>query len=202
MGCNTTMLFGALLLAAYLAGSVSAAIVVCRALGVGDPRAGGSGNPGATNVLRLAGKGPAAVTLLGDAGKGVLPVLLAAAFGLQGWQLTAIGLAAFAGHLFPIFYGLRGGKGVATFLGVNLALDPWLAACFVLTWLAIAGVTRYSSLAALVATAVLPLAAAWRGADAGSVVLFVVMAALIYWRHRGNIGQLLAGTEKRIGQKA
>ena len=202
MGCNTAMLFGALLLAAYLAGSVSAAIVVCRALGVGDPRAGGSGNPGATNVLRLAGKGPAAVTLLGDAGKGVLPVLLAAALGLHGWQLTAIGLAAFAGHLFPVFYGLRGGKGVATFLGVNLALDPWLALCFVLTWLAVAGVTRYSSLAALVATAVLPLVAAWRGADAGSVVLFVAMAALIYWRHRGNIGQLLAGTEKRIGQKA
>jgi len=196
------MLLAVLLVGAYLTGSVSAAIVVCRVLGVADPREVGSRNPGATNVLRHAGKAAAAVTLLGDAGKGVVPVLVGAALGVDGWALTAIGAAAFLGHLYPVYYGFTGGKGVATFLGINFALDWRYGLCFAATWLAVAFATRYSSLAALVATAALPVAAGLLGADAGTVVLYGAMAALIFWRHRGNIRNLRTGTEKRIGQKA
>lgn len=196
------MLFAALLIAAYLVGSVSSAIIVCRLLGVADPREVGSGNPGTTNVLRHAGKKAAAVTLLGDAGKGIVPVLVAAALGFAPPQLTLIAFAAFVGHLYPVYYGFEGGKGVATFLGVNLALDPRLGAAFVGAWLLVALVARYSSLAALVATALVPVAAAWLGQPLTAVGVFVAMAALIFWRHKSNIANLLGGTEKRIGQKA
>ncbi len=201
MRCNSLMLFIALLIAAYLIGSVSSAIIVCRLLGVADPREVGSGNPGATNVLRHAGKKAAAVTLLGDAGKGVIPVLIAAALGYAPPQLTLIAFAAFAGHLYPLYYGFDGGKGVATFLGVNLALDWRLGATFVGVWLVVALVLRYSSLAALIATALIPVAAAWLGQPLVAVAVFVAMAVLIFWRHQGNIRNLLGGTEKRIGQK-
>lgn len=191
-----------LVVVAYLMGSVSTAVLVCRALGVADPREVGSRNPGATNVLRHAGKGAAAVTLLGDAAKGLVPVLVGHALGLEFTWLAAVGLAAFLGHLYPVFYGFVGGKGVATFIGVTLALDWRLGASFVGVWLAMAFALRWSSLAALVATASMPLVT-WRlGAPPAAVGLVVAMCALVYWRHRGNIQNLLNGTEKKIGQKA
>ena len=191
-----------LLVAAYCLGSVATAVIVCRILRIADPREVGSGNPGATNVLRHGGKKAAIVTLLGDAGKGIVPVLLAQSLGLAAPATTAIGLAAFLGHLFPVFYGFKGGKGVATFIGVTCALEPWLGLSFVVIWLSIAALTRYSSLAALVATAATPGVAWWLGEPPAAVALFIVMAALIYWRHRRNLGALIAGTEQKIGQKA
>ena len=195
------MLAAALTVGAYLLGSMSTAIMVCRLSGAADPRDVGSGNPGATNVLRHAGRGAAAVTLVGDVGKGALPVVLAAGLGIQPPWLTAIGLAAFLGHLFPIYYAFRGGKGVATFLGVNLALEPWLGLLFMGVWFGMALASRYSSLAALIAALVVPPAAFWLGADPISVGLYALMTILIYWRHHANIVNLVHGTEKRIGSK-
>jgi glycerol-3-phosphate acyltransferase PlsY len=195
----TTLL---LAVGAYALGSVATAVVVCKALGLTDPREAGSGNPGATNVLRIGGKKAAAVTLLGDAGKGVVPVLVAHALGLTPPALTLVGVAAFIGHLFPVFYGFRGGKGVATLIGVNLALSPWLGLAFVATWLGVAAVTRYSSLSALVATALTPAFAWFLGQPPAAVGLFAVMSVLVFWRHRPNIANLLGGREKKIGQKA
>lgn len=201
--CNSSMLLSAcLVVAAYALGSISTAIVVSRVLGLSDPRQVGSGNPGATNVLRYAGKKAAAVTLLGDALKGVLPVLLGAALGLEAPLLTAVGVAAFLGHLFPVYYGFSGGKGVATFIGVNLALNPWVGIGFVVLWLLVALALRYSSLAALVATALTPVLAWYFGEPPLALVLYTFMAVLIFVRHRSNITKLLAGEEKKIGQKA
>ncbi|MEX2480502.1 MAG: glycerol-3-phosphate 1-O-acyltransferase PlsY [Gammaproteobacteria bacterium] len=196
------LLVPALLVAAYCLGSIATAVIVCRLCGLADPRGVGSGNPGATNVLRLGSKKAAGMTLLGDVGKGILPVVVAQSLGLQAPVTTAVGLAAFLGHLYPVFYRFQGGKGVATFIGVSLALEPWLGLAFAASWLVVAMVTRYSSLAALVATAVTPVAAWWLGAPPAALAMFALMAALIYWRHGRNISALLAGTEKKIGQKA
>jgi len=197
------MLISALLIvAAYLLGSISTAIVVCRAIGAADPREVGSRNPGATNVLRHAGKGPAAVTLLGDAAKGLVPVLIAHALGLPTALVTAVGFAAFLGHLYPVYYGFEGGKGVATFIGVTLALNPFIGLSFIGTWLVVAFALRYSSLAALVATAATPVTSWALGQPPAAVALIGAMGALVYWRHRGNIRNLLDGSEKKIGQKA
>ncbi|MCB1749655.1 MAG: glycerol-3-phosphate 1-O-acyltransferase PlsY [Gammaproteobacteria bacterium] len=195
----TTLL---LAIGAYALGSVASAVIVCRALGLTDPREVGSGNPGATNVLRIGGKKAAAITLLGDTGKGIIPVLIGHALGLAPPALTLVGVAAFLGHLFPVFYGFRGGKGVATLIGVNLALSPWLGLAFVGTWLAVAAVTRYSSLSALVATALTPVFAWALGQPPAAVALFSVMTVLVFWRHRPNIANLVGGREKKIGQKA
>ncbi len=191
----------ALIIGAYLLGSVSTAIIVCKLLGVADPREVGSGNPGATNVLRHAGKGPAAATLIGDAGKGVIPVALGHVVGITSPGLTVVALAAFLGHLYPIYYAFRGGKGVATFLGVNLALDPWVGVTFIAVWLLMALLMRYSSLAALTAAAATPFTAFWLGEPPAAVAVFIIMVALVFWRHRTNIGHLIAGTEKKIGQQ-
>lgn len=187
---------------AYLLGSLSTAIVVCRVIGATDPREAGSRNPGATNVLRIAGKGPAAVTLLGDSAKGLIPVLLGHALGLDATWLAAIALAAFLGHLYPLYYGFEGGKGVATFIGVTLALNPWMGTSFVAIWLLVALALRWSSLAALVATACMPLVSWWLQAPPAAVAMVGVMSLLVFWRHQGNIRNLLNGTEKKIGQKA
>lgn len=192
----------ALTIAAYLLGSVSTAIVVCRVLGVADPRGVGSGNPGATNVLRHAGKGAAAATLLGDAGKGVVPVLAGHALGIDTPALTLVGVAAFLGHLYPVYYGFEGGKGVATFIGVSLALNVWIGLGFIALWLAVALGLRYSSLAALTAAALTPLVAFAAGEPPVSVGLIALMVVLVFWRHRSNIANLRAGREKKIGQKA
>lgn len=186
----------------YLCGSLSSAILVCRALGKADPRTTGSGNPGATNVLRAHGRGPAAATLAGDVAKGLVPVLLAHALGGSPFAIALSGLGAFLGHLFPVFFQFRGGKGVATYIGVLFGLSPWLGLAFCLTWLGTAAVTRYSSLAALVATVITPLAALAGGMAAPVVLVLIVMAGAIFWRHQENIARLRAGTESRIGRKA
>ena len=191
------------LLAAYLIGSVSFAVVVSRVMGLADPRTYGSGNPGATNVLRTGNRLAALLTLLGDALKGVAAVLIARgvapSLGLDENTVMLAGLAAFMGHLFPVFHRFQGGKGVATAAGVLLAVDPVVGGGTLATWLIIAFFFRYSSLAALVAAAFAPF---WQvllhGADQRALAV-AVMGALLIWRHRVNIGRLLAGTESRIG---
>ena len=189
-----------LVAAGYLLGSVATAVLVSRALGVADPRSGGSGNPGATNVLRLAGRKAAALTLAGDILKGVVPVLVARAADLPPGAVALVGLAAFLGHLYPAFFGFRGGKGVATALGVLLAMEPYLGAAVLFTWMAVAGVTRYSSLAALVASVLAPVYAWVLSGDRGVIGAVALMAVLLVWRHRANIRRLVAGEEGRIGR--
>ena len=193
-------------LAAYLIGSLSFAVIVSRAMGLNDPRTYGSGNPGATNVLRSGNKAAAIATLLLDALKGFVPVVLVGEFGgahgLDEGTLALVGLAAFLGHLWPVFFGLKGGKGVATAAGVLLGLNPWLGLATLATWLIIAAFSRYSSLASLVAAAFAPFyqILIWGG---GPVAIAVtVMGALLVYRHKANIAKLLAGTESRLGQKA
>lgn len=188
-----------LVVAGYLVGSIATAVLVSRALGVADPRSGGSGNPGATNVLRLAGRKAAALTLAGDVLKGLVPVLAARAAELPPAMVALVGLAAFLGHLFPVFFGFKGGKGVATALGALLGLEPLLGAAVLATWLVVAGVTRYSSLAALVASVLAPGYAWVLSGDRGLVGAVAVMAVLLAWRHRANVRRLLAGEEGRIG---
>jgi acyl phosphate:glycerol-3-phosphate acyltransferase len=185
----------------YLLGSVSSAIVVARLLGLRDPREVGSGNPGATNILRYGGKIAAVVVLLGDALKGVVAVLIARWLTDDLWIVALTGGAAFLGHLFPIFFRFRGGKGVATAFGVWLALVPWVGVAMVATWLAIAAIFRYSSLSALVATAAGPLYVWWLAPESAYLSVMVVMALLLFYRHRSNISNLIAGREGRIGSK-
>ncbi|UCG96510.1 MAG: glycerol-3-phosphate 1-O-acyltransferase PlsY [Burkholderiales bacterium] len=192
--------------ASYLLGSVSFAVVVSRLFGLADPRSYGSGNPGATNVLRSGSKAAAALTLLGDAAKGAVAVWLVRALGPQfgvgelGVALAA--LAAFVGHLYPIFFGFKGGKGVATFLGALLALNfgGGLLACA--TWLAVAAAFRYSSLSSLCAALLAPLALLWLTGAADLSLVVAAMSALLILRHRQNIANLLAGRERRIGEKS
>ena len=192
-----------LIIFGYLAGSVSSAIIVCKLLGLPDPRTEGSGNPGATNVLRLGGKKAAFVTLLGDMLKGMIPTLVAHyAIPQTDIGLALVGLAAFAGHLFPVFFGFSGGKGVATALGV---LIGWYWPVFLLagaTWLIVAFLTRYSSLSALVAFLMAPLYIYLFVDSYPLPVATALMAVLLFVRHSQNIKNLLSGKEKRIGQKA
>ncbi len=196
--------------AAYLVGSLSFAVIVSRAMGLNDPRTFGSKNPGATNVLRSGSKAAAIITLLLDAAKGWLPVMLVKWFG-QPWGLgdgtvAAVGLAAFLGHLYPVFFKFEGGKGVATALGVLFAINGWLGLATALTWLIIAYFFRYSSLASLVAAAFAPVyylfgdRVAWY-ADKSITLAIFVMALFLFWRHRENIGRLLAGKESKLGPK-
>ena len=189
-----------LVAAGYLIGSIATAVLVSRALGAADPRSGGSGNPGATNVLRLAGRGAAALTLAGDILKGVVPVLVARAADLPPGVVALVGLAAFLGHLYPAFFGFRGGKGVATALGVLLAMAPYLGVAVLATWMVVAGVSRYSSLAALVASVIAPGYAWVLSGDRGVIGAVALMAVLLVWRHRANIRRLVAGEEGRIGR--
>ena len=183
---------------AYLLGSISTAIITCKLMGLPDPRTVGSNNPGATNVLRYGGKKAAAITLLGDGLKGLIPVLIGQAVGLDYTGLILIGIAAFLGHLYPIFYGFNGGKGVATAIGVFLAVNVWGGLAFVATWLLMAKGFKISSLAALIATALSPLYF-WLITGHGMLTLGVtVMALLIFWRHQSNIRNLLSGTEDKI----
>jgi glycerol-3-phosphate acyltransferase PlsY len=189
--------------AAYLLGSLPFAVLVSRALRQADPRTYGSGNPGATNVLRGAGRLAAALTLMGDAGKGALAVWLGRSVGDGGATLAiACGAAAFLGHVFPVFLGFRGGKGVATFLGVLLAFEPWLGLTCCALWLAVAFASRYSSLASLTAAVGAPLLLGLiDGADV-KLGMVLAMGALLVWRHRANIANLSAGTETQIGARA
>ncbi len=182
------------LLVAYLLGSVCTAIPVCHLLGLPDPRTQGSGNPGATNVLRVGGKGPALLTLSGDMLKAVIPVLIARLLHATPLMAALVGLAAFLGHLFPLFYHFQGGKGVATAFGVIWTLHPLLGLGTTLIWLLVFYFTRTSSLAALLAFGTLPLAA-WF-ADATQFPVLLLMALLLFFRHHRNIRALLRGEER------
>jgi len=183
----------------YLLGSLPFAVIVSKAFGLPDPRQHGSRNPGATNVLRTGHKLAAALTLLGDAAKGWLAMFIAAKIGAGETAVALTGLAAFAGHLYPLFLGFKGGKGVATALGVLIGLDGWIALGAVLAWLATAAVTRYSSLAALLAATLALSLAFWRHGGDETAAVVGTITALIFWRHRANIARLLAGTESKIG---
>ncbi|MFN6961681.1 MAG: glycerol-3-phosphate 1-O-acyltransferase PlsY [Rhodocyclaceae bacterium] len=189
------------LILGYLIGSLPFAVIVSKLFGLADPRSHGSGNPGATNVLRTGNKLAAALTLLGDAGKGWLAMVVAAKLGAGETARALTGLAAFLGHLYPIFLGFKGGKGVATALGVLIGLDGTVAAGAALAWLSTASVTRYSSLAALVAACLAPLVTLARHGLDSVFLVVATMCVLLIWRHKANIRRLLAGTESRIGQK-
>jgi glycerol-3-phosphate acyltransferase PlsY len=189
------------LILGYLLGSIPFGLILTRLGGTDDIRSIGSGNIGATNVLRTGRKGLAVATLLGDALKGTAAVLLARHFWGGDAPLVAA-LGAFLGHLFPVWLGLKGGKGVATFLGVLLGLHWPLFVAFAFIWLAVAVVTRYSSAAALAASAMIPLVAASSGTMLHAVLLLALMAALLWWKHSENIRRLMDGTEGKIGQKS
>ncbi len=183
----------------YLLGTIPFGVIITRFAGLGDVRSIGSGNIGATNVLRTGRKGLAAATLLGDALKGTVAVLIAGRlFGPEA--ALAAGLGAFLGHLFPVWLGFKGGKGVATFLGVLLALSPLGLLAFAAIWLGLAFTLKYSSLAALAASAATPLVL-WALGQPGVAALFLGLAALLWWKHAPNIRRLIDGTEGRIGQK-
>lgn len=197
-------------LLAYLIGSLSFAVIVSRLMGLQDPRSYGSKNPGATNVLRSGSKAAAIVTLLLDAAKGWFPVLLVKWFGSQyglgeGTQ-ALVGLAAFLGHLYPVFFGFAGGKGVATAAGVLLALEPWLGVAVLVTWILIALFFRYSSLASIVAAVFAPAyyllvdGVIWDASGAKTMAM-AVMAILLIYRHQENISRLMSGTESKLGKK-
>lgn len=185
---------------AYLLGSLSAAIITCKMMGLPDPRTIGSQNPGATNVLRTGSKKAAALTLFGDFLKGLLPVLLGLAFKVEPLGLALIGMAAFLGHLYPIFFGFRGGKGVATALGVILGLSWQVGLAALLTWLLMAKVFKISSLSALTAAALTPLYCWLLAPQVEYILLFSVMSLLLIWRHRSNIQKLMSGAEGKIGK--
>lgn len=189
----------------YLIGSVSFAVVVSKSMGLDDPRQYGSGNPGATNVLRSGNKLAALLTLLGDALKGVVAVWLASALapslGLDFIDVMLAGVAAFVGHIFPVFHRFVGGKGVATAAGVLIALSPVVGVATVATWLIIAFFFRYSSLAALVAAIFAPTFWLYLFGPGPAVWPIIAMSALLIWRHRSNIAKLLRGEESRIGDK-
>jgi glycerol-3-phosphate acyltransferase PlsY len=184
----------------YLLGSVSSAIVIAKLMGLQDPRQVGSGNPGATNVLRYGGKKAAILTLIGDVLKGVIPVVAARLLTNEPIVIAATAVAAFLGHLFPVFHGFKGGKGVATALGVFLALNPWVGLLLAGTWLAMAYVFRYSSLSALVASVLAPVYVTWLQPGWPFLVATVLMSALLIARHHKNIRNLIAGTETKIGK--
>ncbi len=197
-------------LAAYLIGSLSFAVIVSRVMGLKDPRSFGSKNPGATNVLRSGSKPAAVITLLLDGAKGWLPVVLVkwygAKYGLGDATVALVGVAAFMGHLYPVFFKFAGGKGVATALGVLLGINAWLGLATALTWLIIAFFFRYSSLASLVAVAFAPAyyvfgdRIAWY-ADKSITLALLVIGLFLAWRHRENINRLVAGTESKLGAK-
>jgi glycerol-3-phosphate acyltransferase PlsY len=188
----------ALVIFAYLLGSVSTAIITCKLMGLPDPRTTGSNNPGATNVLRVGGKKAALITLLGDMLKGLIPVLIGQALHLSYGWLFLVGFAAFLGHLFPIYYNFKGGKGVATALGVYFGINFWAGLCIAAIWLFMAKVLKISSAAALIATLLAPLIFYWFTHSTSLAWGMVLMTALIWWRHQSNIKNLLAGKEGKI----
>lgn len=188
-------------LLAYLMGSVSSAIIVCKMMGLPDPRTQGSKNPGATNVLRIGGKKSAIITLLGDMLKGVIPVLIAKALGFDSLGLSLVAFAAFIGHLYPLFFDFEGGKGVATALGCILALSFPAGLCWLATWLLMAVLFRYSSLASLTASVLAPFYC-WYFTQSHVIALSIAaMSVILIIRHKTNIKKLLAGQESKIGKK-
>lgn len=200
----------AAVLVAYLLGSMSFAVIVSRLMGLRDPRTYGSQNPGATNVLRSGNKAAAVLTLLLDAAKGWLPVWavqrLGETFGWWEGTLALVALAAFLGHLYPVFFRFKGGKGVATAAGVLIGIEPWLGLATLASWVIVAGFMRYSSLAAIVAAVFAPVfylfghGVAWYAARPVALAI-AVMGLLLIWRHRENINRLIAGKESKLGAK-
>ena len=197
---NEKILISGFMLLAYLVGSISSAVLVSRLFGLPDPRQAGSHNPGATNVLRLGGKWPAALTLLGDVLKGFVPVFIAKIFLINPWGIGLIGLLAFLGHLYPLYFNFVGGKGVATFWGVLMAWHPFLALAFGFTWLLVAFLLRISSLASLVAS-ILSIVYTYFFLGVPYAIIIVIMVLGIFLRHQGNIKRLVKGQEPRIGRK-
>src|ERR1700693_1209688 len=199
------MTTAAFVLIAYLMGSLSFAVIVSRAFALPDPRSYGSGNPGATNVLRTGRKLAALLTLMGDGGKGWLAVFLAARYA-AGYGVDATGVAACAvavllGHVFPVFFRFKGGKGVSTVAGILLAINPWLGVATIATWIVIALFFRYSSLAAIVSAIFAPLYYFFLFGAREVLPALIIMSALLLWRHKANILKLVAGEEHRIGEK-
>jgi glycerol-3-phosphate acyltransferase PlsY len=185
------------LIGAYLIGSLNSAIVLCKLAGLPDPRSQGSGNPGATNVLRFGGKKLAATVLIIDVLKGVLPVIIASLLGLDIAWLTATAFAAFLGHLYPLFFQFKGGKGVATALGGFLALSLPLAGTILLSWLVVFVITRISSLSAIIASSLAPLYSIWFIDSLGARWIIFIMATMLLFRHSANIKRLLSGEESK-----
>lgn len=185
----------------YLLGSVSTSIVTCKIMRLPDPRTVGSGNPGATNVLRSGGKKAAAITLIGDMLKGAIPVLIAMAISAPVDAIAVTGLAAFLGHVYPVYYSFSGGKGVATLLGVLIATNWMVGLGTIGVWLAMAFIFRYSSLSALVAALSAPIQIWFYSQSMVLTATTSLMTILLYWRHRSNIANLLSGKEDKIGVK-
>lgn len=201
---NLSIFNAFVILGAYLIGSVSFAVVVSKAMRLPDPHSYGSGNPGATNVLRTGNKLAAILTLLGDAAKGYVAVVIARVLigvEIDSWVLPAVAAAAFIGHLFPVFHGFKGGKGVATALGILLAIDWVLGLATLSTWLIVAVFLRYSSLAALVSAVFAPIYFMFLFGVQPMAIAIALMSALLIWRHKANIQKLLKGEEGRIGSK-
>lgn len=191
----------ALIVVAYLLGSISTAIITCKLMGLPDPRGVGSGNPGATNVLRAGGKKAAIITLLGDLLKGLAPVLVARYLDMDDLTIAAVALAAFLGHLFPIYFKFKGGKGVATALGVIIGMDWMVGIITIVTWLLMAKLFKYSSLAALTASALAPIWMLLISESLWLTLATLIATVLIFWRHQSNIRNLMNGTEGKIGKK-
>jgi len=187
---------------AYLAGSVSSAVIVCRIMGLPDPRTSGSKNPGATNVLRLGGKKKgklaAGLTLLGDILKGFIPVFIAQLITENSLTIALVGLAAFLGHLYPVFFGFKGGKGVATAAGVLFAISSFVSLMLLAIWLVAAFASNYSSLAALITAALLPVLVLMFIGQLPIILLALAITGLLFWRHRENIARLRKGEESKI----
>jgi len=194
----TDLLF---IIAAYLLGSISSAIIVCRLMGLPDPRTQGSNNPGATNVMRIGGKKAAAITLLGDSLKGFIPVVTANLLGVEAAVLAAVSIATFLGHLYPIFFRFQGGKGVATALGVQFGLGWQIGGAVALIWLLMFKTVKISSLSALTSMALAPAIIWWFSGSMELTVMSIVMTALLIWRHRSNIRGLLEGKEGKPTEK-
>jgi len=190
-----------MIIVAYLFGSISTAIIVCKMMGLPDPRSIGSGNPGATNVLRLGGKKPAAITLLGDFIKGLIPVLVAQYLAVNTQTLALVGMAAFLGHLYPVFFHFKGGKGVATMLGVMFGFSWMVGLATASTWFFIAKILKISSLSALVATLLAPFYVWWLAPSQPLIIITAIMTVMLYWRHRSNIRNLISGREGKMSNK-
>jgi len=205
---NSTALLSSLvaIVLAYAIGSLSFAVIVSRGFGLADPRSYGSRNPGATNVLRSGHRAAAILTLALDALKGYVPVLLALwlspRFGFGETTIAFVGLAAFLGHLWPVFFHFEGGKGVATAAGVLFAFNPWLGLATLVTWVIVAAFFRYSSLASIVAAVFAPFYQLLIWEPSPRALAIAVMSLLLIWRHAGNIRKLLAGTESKLGHRA
>jgi glycerol-3-phosphate acyltransferase PlsY len=199
MNLQIDMLEYLAIFAAYLVGSLSSAIIVCKLMSLPDPRGEGSGNPGATNVLRFGGKKAAAITLAGDVLKGFIPVFVVRYLGMDMQTVALVGIAAFLGHLYPVFFQFKGGKGVATMLGVMLGFSWWVGLATAGTWLFMAKIVKISSLSALVATLLAPVYVWLWYFSPATLGVTIIMTVILFWRHRSNIQNLLSGKEDKIG---